>query len=102
MRDMTGNAAAPAVRCKNCLRWVAFMRHLFRATLTRVQYRSLPSTRRPHIVIMLFCDASIALLRWGSKMRLSDRIGRNIKLHDLHVLIAVVQIGSMSKAAAIL
>jgi DNA-binding transcriptional LysR family regulator len=35
-------------------------------------------------------------------MRLSDRIGRNIKLHDLHVLIAVVQIGSMSKAAAIL
>ena len=35
-------------------------------------------------------------------MRVSDRIGRNIKLHDLHVLIAVVQIGSMSKAAAIL
>lgn len=35
-------------------------------------------------------------------MRVSDRIGRNIKLHDLHVLLAVVQIGSMSKAAAIL
>src|SRR5262250_2813493 len=35
-------------------------------------------------------------------MRVSDRIGRNIKLHDIHVLMAVVQIGSMSKAAAIL
>ena len=35
-------------------------------------------------------------------MRVSDRIGRNIKLRDLHVLIAVVQIGSMSKAAALL
>src|SRR3954469_3251083 len=78
------------------------MRHLFRVTLTRVQHPFFLSTRRAHIVIMLFCDASIALLRWGSQMRVSDRIGRNIKLHDLHVLIAVVQIGSMSKAAAIL
>jgi DNA-binding transcriptional LysR family regulator len=38
----------------------------------------------------------------GADMRLSDRIGRRIKLHDLHVLTAVVQIGSMSKAAALL
>jgi DNA-binding transcriptional LysR family regulator len=35
-------------------------------------------------------------------MQLSDRIGRRIKLHDLHVLMAVVQAGSMSKAAQIL
>ena len=35
-------------------------------------------------------------------MRVSDRIGRRIKLHDLHVLMAVVQAGSMSKAAALL
>ena len=35
-------------------------------------------------------------------MQLSDRIGRQMKLHDLHVLIAVVQAGSMSKAAALL
>src|SRR4051812_29888061 len=35
-------------------------------------------------------------------MELSDRIGRRIKLHDLHVLMAVVQAGSMSKAAALL
>lgn len=35
-------------------------------------------------------------------MQLSDRIGRRIKLHDLHVLMAVVQAGSMSKAARIL
>lgn len=35
-------------------------------------------------------------------MHLSDRIGLRIKLHDLHVLIAVVQAGSMGKAAALL
>src|SRR3979409_2057044 len=35
-------------------------------------------------------------------MELNDRIGRRIKLHDLHVLMAAVQCGSMSKAAAIL
>ena len=32
-------------------------------------------------------------------MQLSDRIGRRIKLQDLHVLMTVVQAGSMSKAA---
>jgi DNA-binding transcriptional LysR family regulator len=35
-------------------------------------------------------------------MQLSDRIGRRMKLHDLHVLMAVVQVGSMSKAAQLL
>jgi len=35
-------------------------------------------------------------------MQLSDRIGLRMKLHDLHVLIAVVQSGSMNKAAAVL
>lgn len=35
-------------------------------------------------------------------MQLSDRIGRRMKLHDLHVLMAVVQAGSMSKAARLL
>jgi len=35
-------------------------------------------------------------------MKLTDRIGRRMKLHDLHVLTAVVQAGSMSKAAALL
>src|SRR6266436_3739544 len=35
-------------------------------------------------------------------MQLSDRIGCRMKLHDLHVLMAVVQAGSMSKAAAFL
>src|SRR5262245_1675346 len=33
-------------------------------------------------------------------MQVSDRIGRRLKLHDLHVLMAVVQAGSMVKAAA--
>jgi len=35
-------------------------------------------------------------------MQLSNRIGLRIKLHDLHVLMAVVQAGSMNKAAALL
>ena len=35
-------------------------------------------------------------------MRLSDRIGRHMRLHDLHVLMAVVQAGSMNKAAGLL
>ena len=33
-------------------------------------------------------------------MQLSDRIGRRMKLQDLHVLMTVVQAGSMGKAAA--
>jgi DNA-binding transcriptional LysR family regulator len=35
-------------------------------------------------------------------MQFSDRIGRRMKLQDLHVLMAVVQAGSMNKAAALL
>jgi molybdenum-dependent DNA-binding transcriptional regulator ModE len=35
-------------------------------------------------------------------MQMSDRIGRRMKLHDLHVLMAVVQAGSMSAAAKLL
>ena len=35
-------------------------------------------------------------------MQLSDRIGRRIKLQDLHVLMTVVQAGSMRKAATLL
>src|SRR5215510_11399053 len=35
-------------------------------------------------------------------MQLSDRIGRRMKLHDLHVLMAVAQTGSMSRAAQLL
>src|SRR5262249_21871081 len=35
-------------------------------------------------------------------MQVSDRIGLRLKLHDLHVLMAVVQAGNMSKAAALL
>src|SRR5688500_20279835 len=35
-------------------------------------------------------------------MQVSDRVGRRIKLHNLHVLMAVVQAGGMSKAASAL
>lgn len=38
----------------------------------------------------------------GALMPLSDHIGLRMKLHDLRVLMAVVQAGSMSKAAALL
>jgi DNA-binding transcriptional LysR family regulator len=37
-----------------------------------------------------------------ANLQLGDRIGRRMKLHDLHVLMAVVQAGSMSKAAQVL
>jgi DNA-binding transcriptional LysR family regulator len=35
-------------------------------------------------------------------MEFSDRIGRRMKLHDIHVFLAVAQAGSMGKAAALL
>src|SRR5262245_12734604 len=35
----------------------------------------------------------------GRLMHVNDRIGRRMKLHDLHVLMAVVQAGGMGKAA---
>jgi DNA-binding transcriptional LysR family regulator len=38
----------------------------------------------------------------GDAMLLSDRAGLRIKLHDLHVLMTVVQAGGMSKAATLL
>jgi DNA-binding transcriptional LysR family regulator len=38
----------------------------------------------------------------GAEMQLSERIGRRMKLHDLHVLMAVVEAGSMNKAASLL
>jgi len=35
-------------------------------------------------------------------MQFTDRIARRVKLHDLHILMAVAQAGSMNKAAAVL
>src|ERR1019366_10686330 len=35
----------------------------------------------------------------GLPMELQDRIGRRLKLRDLHILLAVVQSGNMAKAA---
>jgi DNA-binding transcriptional LysR family regulator len=51
---------------------------------------------------MLHVYAAISVLQWGAAMQPSDRVGLRIKLYDLHVLIAVVQAGSMGKAAALL
>ncbi|PWT89333.1 MAG: transcriptional regulator [Proteobacteria bacterium] len=36
------------------------------------------------------------------RMQVSDRIGRRMKLHDIHVFVSVVQAGSMGKAAGLL
>ena len=35
----------------------------------------------------------------GADMQVSDRVGRRLKLHDLNVLMIVVQSGSMGRAA---
>src|SRR5690349_650002 len=48
---------------------------------------------------MLHFDTAISLSQWARAMHLSDRIGLRLKLHDLHVLMTVVEAGSMSKAA---
>src|ERR1044072_7177618 len=49
---------------------------------------------------MLLADDIISNPRWEeAAMQLSDRIGRRMKLQDLHVLMTVVQAGSMGKAA---
>ena len=36
----------------------------------------------------------------GHRMQWTDRVGRRLKLRDLHILLAVAQSGSMGKAAA--
>jgi DNA-binding transcriptional LysR family regulator len=43
----------------------------------------------------MVCNA----LAGGMAMKWNDRIGRRLKLHDLHVLMAVTEMGSMGKAA---
>src|SRR6266566_8128580 len=48
---------------------------------------------------MLLFDGAICIPIWDDVMQMSDRIGRRIKLQDVHVLMAVVQAGSMGKAA---
>jgi DNA-binding transcriptional LysR family regulator len=48
---------------------------------------------------MLLSDDCHLKSEMGPNMQLSDRIGRRLKLHDLHVLMTVVQAGTMGKAA---
>ena len=45
---------------------------------------------------------SYAISGLGADMRTSDHIERRVKLNDLHVLMRVVEAGSMNKAAALL
>jgi DNA-binding transcriptional LysR family regulator len=44
----------------------------------------------------------LLLHRLGPNMQFSDRVARRMKLHDLRILMAVAEAGSMNKAAAIL
>jgi DNA-binding transcriptional LysR family regulator len=48
------------------------------------------------------CDEIISKRKWMGAMQISDRIGSRIKLQDLHVLMTVIEAGSMGKAAKIL
>src|SRR3954453_1378180 len=48
---------------------------------------------------MLLSDEIISNSKRVADMQLSDRIGRRLKLQDLHVLMTVVQAGTMGKAA---
>src|SRR5262249_54857214 len=50
---------------------------------------------------MLILDRAIPVSRLVSEMQLSDRIGRRIKLQDLHILTTVAKAGSMRKAATL-
>jgi len=60
---------------------------------------SAKDSRGGHRRIIFSFDGVICPLIWGTGMRLSDRIGRRIKLQDLNLLMTVVQAGSMGKAA---
>src|SRR5215204_1022444 len=50
------------------------------------------------MVILLF-NYVIAIQAWALAMQWTDRVGRRLKLRDLHILLAVAQSGSMGKAA---
>jgi DNA-binding transcriptional LysR family regulator len=45
-------------------------------------------------------DHGITVQEWDVTMQWTDRIGRRLKLRDLHILLAVAKSGSMGKAAS--
>src|SRR5690242_13477441 len=47
---------------------------------------------------ILFCADDMSKLLW-LEMQWKDRIGRRLKLQDMHILLAAVESGSMAKAA---
>lgn len=51
---------------------------------------------------MPLLNEAITSKRWVTAMQLSDRLGRRMKLQDLHVFLTALEAGSMGKAAAIL
>src|SRR3954451_11757418 len=88
---MAGRARTPAARRRNRRRGSVMTVSLIAS--------STDSSRCTHIGIMLLRDDLISNPTWERTMQLSERIGRRMKLQDLHVLMTVVQAGSMGKAA---
>ena len=96
-RSMRGDAEKLSAREAHCN---PLFNHVRAArTLSRMHCEWITECR--YARIMLYWDRDIPILSWWA-MQLSDRIGRRMKLHDLHVLMTVVQAGSMSKAATLL
>src|SRR5260221_7376573 len=53
-------------------------------------------------IILLFDSCITNLIRDAFPVQWDERIGRRLKLRDLHILLAVVEHGSMGKAASAL
>src|SRR3954470_11904287 len=88
---MAGSARTPAAKRRNRRRGSVMTVPLIPS--------STDTSRCTHIGIMLLHDDLISIPTWKHTMQLSERIGRRMKLQDLHVLMTVVQAGSMGKAA---
>src|SRR5262249_19014344 len=107
MHGNTGSTAPPAAKRRNCLRRT-FMASSSASKVRDARGLSRQLSRAPtkirratlgqqcYVLIRLYQSCN------GAEMQASDRIGFRVKLHDLHVLMAVVQAGNMSKAAVLL
>src|SRR3954467_1060123 len=88
---MAGSARTPAARRRNRRRGSVITVSLIASSTDTI--------RCTHIGIMLLPDDLISTPTWERTMQMSERIGSRMKLQDLHVLMTVVQAGSMGKAA---
>src|SRR5712671_7265075 len=105
MREAAGSATAPAASCRNRRRGSSMasssgLRPASHGASGRlfIEYPRQNSECRD-TRIMLYFDRAIARMYQARTMQPSDHVGRRMKLQDLYVLMAVVQAGSMRKAA---